>query len=418
MPKEKRASKAAAPPAAAAAAAGGIPPRPRLLSTYDTSAGVRGRPAGTNEAPYVLDLIAHPTSALLAASLSTGAVRVLSAGADALALKCDIAAPASGAGPVMCLRFGPPAAPNLFCCRGSVVQEWDVRTPCTPGSCRSYAAEDEGVSFNSLSVSADGNTLAAGAKEAILLWDVRTCRLRGTLTESHSDQVTVVEFHPTASEVLISASLDGLAVSYDLSATLDEDDCVQAVLNCGSSVVQVGFYGPPHDRLWCLTATEGLSLWTWAEGDELGRPHHDAREAARAAATGSALAPGLDVAYLIACAEWDGELGLLAGGNDGAAAFFPLSEGADADAAITIGAPTTLITGGHRDVCRAVRPPPAAVRGAVGWTLATCGDDGRVCLWGGRGDAAGGEGGDEEEGAAAGPVRAGGKGKKGRHTPY
>ena len=60
------------------------------------------------------------------------------------------------------------------------------------------------------------------------------------------------------------------------------------------------------------------------------------------------------------------------------------------------------------------------MRGAVGWQLASCGDDGRVCLWGAGagGPAAEGEGGDGEGAAAGpGPVRAG-KGKKGRHTPY
>ena len=38
---------------------------------------------------------------------------------------------------------------------------------------------------------------------------------------------------------------------------------LQACLNTGNSVAQLGFFGPTGRRLWCRTHTEGLHLWDW-----------------------------------------------------------------------------------------------------------------------------------------------------------
>lgn len=63
---------------------------------------------------------------------------------------------------------------------------------------------------------------------------------------------------------MASGSLDGLICLLDVSKG-SEDDCLESVLNTGSSVSQIGFYGQTFNSLHCLTHIETLQLWNIAE---------------------------------------------------------------------------------------------------------------------------------------------------------
>ncbi|KAK4049012.1 hypothetical protein OIV83_004373 [Microbotryomycetes sp. JL201] len=101
-----------------------------------------------------------------------------------------------------------------------------------------------GAGYLTASQSSDGACLAAGAElhnyEATIdFWDLRTTKIAHTYTEAHSDDITCVQFNPSAnlSHVLLSASVDGLLNTYDVRIT-DEDDAVLSTSQVGSSLVR------------------------------------------------------------------------------------------------------------------------------------------------------------------------------------
>ena len=67
---------------------------------------------------------------------------------------------------------------------------------------------------------------------------------------------TQVLFH-AGSGKLISASEDGLIAVHDVGGGLNQDDGFVAALNAGTSVQQLGLYGPAGHALWCTTGREG-----------------------------------------------------------------------------------------------------------------------------------------------------------------
>ncbi len=111
------------------------------------------------------------------------------------------------------------------------------------------------------------------------------------------DEVTQVKFNGSN---IITSSTDGLVAVHDMShGVVDEDDNFTAALNVGTSIEEMGLYGPENERLWIRTGTESLHLWDWriATQNELEGGHRafcdllEAREnASRLASTTSAAA--------------------------------------------------------------------------------------------------------------------------------
>ena len=86
---------------------------------------------------------------------------------------------------------------------------------------------------------ADAPLIAIGTEltdssAAVAVWDIRytTAPIR-YYSESHSDDITKLVFHPSAPSQLVSGSTDGLINIYDTSKT-DEDDAVIQAMNHGS----------------------------------------------------------------------------------------------------------------------------------------------------------------------------------------
>lgn len=118
--------------------------------------------------------------------------------------------------------------------------------------------------FLSCDLSAAGTVLAAGSgtehEARIELFDLRAAPTPlHAYTESHSDLVTTVAFHPTLDDRLLSGSADGLLATYDVRLS-DEDEALIATGNVEASVARVR-WTPDGRSIWASTDMETLSLW-------------------------------------------------------------------------------------------------------------------------------------------------------------
>ena len=88
--------------------------------------------------------------------------------------------------------------------------------------------------------------------------------------ESHNDDVTDVQFHPTLPRCLLSGSTDGLVNIYDISIS-DEDDALVQVQNHGSSISHAGFLS--NSDFFALSHDETFSIYHLNEqGDSTTEP--------------------------------------------------------------------------------------------------------------------------------------------------
>ncbi|KAF5357676.1 hypothetical protein D9758_007428 [Tetrapyrgos nigripes] len=111
----------------------------------------------------------------------------------------------------------------------------------------------------------DGKTVAAGTDlqgddALILYWDPRqpAAPLR-THSSTHSDDITVVQFSPSTSTNLLSASSDGL-VSLSNPEEDNEDEAVVHVANWGCSISQAAWISP--QKIWASSDMETFSTWS------------------------------------------------------------------------------------------------------------------------------------------------------------
>ena len=186
----------------------------------------------------------------------------------------------------------------------------------------------------------------------------------GSYVDSHTDEVTKVRFqrmnrdsHETTS-LLVSASEDGLACIFDTSQPTEEH-ALKSVINVGSPLRDVGFFGPSFEGLYCLTGSETMSVW-----------HHDSAQ--RICDFGDvrnhlSSISGLPIQYLVGCSWEQDELNLLAGNGDGEAAIFKVDTGS-----ISV---KRILNGGHKGCIRSFAP--------CSWnsSIITGGEDARLCEW-------------------------------------
>ncbi|KAI8343397.1 WD40-repeat-containing domain protein [Chlamydoabsidia padenii] len=146
---------------------------------------------------------------------------------------------------------------------------WDLRTSTTPVQVFDYGRPLSAFDINCNDSMAVVGTLNEEVVQAAELgfFDTRQTRLIHKFEESHGDDVTEIQCHPTLPSQLISCSTDGLINSYDVT-DFDEEEALLAVVNSGSSVNKTGYFGPNAEYLFCLTHLETFSLHT-LEGDLL-----------------------------------------------------------------------------------------------------------------------------------------------------
>nr|XP_004290782.2 PREDICTED: WD repeat-containing protein 89 homolog [Fragaria vesca subsp. vesca] len=315
---------------------------------------------------YVFQIVPKDDWTAMAVSLSTNAVKLYSPVTGQYYGECK-----GHSATINHISFADSSSPHVLhsCSSDGTIRLWDTRTFQQVSSFPSGSgAEIFSFSFGGSS----NNLLAAGCNSQILLWDWRNDKQVACLEDSHVEDVTQVHFIPDHQSKLLSASVDGLICIFDTDGDINEDDHLESVLNVGTSIGKVGFFGETYQKLWCLTHIETLSIWDWKDATQTN--FQDARSlASKSWSLG-------DVDYFVDChySREAERLWLIGGANTGALGYFPVSySGTQA-----IGTAEAIFEGGHTGVVRSVLPmsnmPGPQGQSFFGWTG---GEDGRLCCW-------------------------------------
>ncbi|KAK2896973.1 hypothetical protein Q8A67_011461 [Cirrhinus molitorella] len=245
-----------------------------LEDTFRTLSIARRLPP--SEATYILDLslasCASSGSDVLAVCCSNHSVHLHSR--ETLRLVGDFQGHTA---PVCGVRFSHLSPHLLF--TGSAdgtLRCWDVRRPGSDAA--QVFRSDSTHLYCSFDVSCSDRVLCAGTEQVgedsfLVFWDARMVQdggemggLLGVYSESHSDDITTVKFHPRQASRLASGATDGLVNVFDLSLG-GEDDALVTTCNCNSSAGFLCWTGKDLDQMLCLTHDEGLYLWDVARPD-------------------------------------------------------------------------------------------------------------------------------------------------------
>ena len=285
------------------------------------------------------------------------------------------------------------------------IKVWDVRCDkATPNGSQRQKKHDQPIMImrlelpneQALSVSLGyGGTLAAvgTSKARVSFFDLSGERptgvLLGSYVDAHTEDVTKVRFQTldTGRTVLATAAEDGLVAIHDPSRPSEEEALV-SVLNVGSPLRDVGFFGPATEGAYSLTGSETLRIHHWDSAQLLSDAGGaELRNLLSEAVGGGDGATGEEgratVEYLVGCTPVAPRtsatvaapptLHLLAGNSRGEGFLFRL----DAER-IT---PVLRLAGGHRGCIRDFCWLEEGLR------LVTGGEDARLCEWHLAGDA-------------------------------
>lgn len=269
------------------------------------------------------------------------------------------------------IGFVDPLSPHLLLSSSSdsTIRAWDTR------NFQQVSLINAGPSQEVFSFSFGGvnNLVAGGCKSQILLWDWRNTKQVACLEDSHVEDVTQVRFIPCTQNKLLSASVDGLMCQFDTSGDINDDDNLYSVMNVGTSIGKVGFFGQDHEKLWCLTHIETLSVWDWKEE----KVEADFQEA-RSLTSESWVQDHVDYFIDCHCSAQDDRLWVIGGTNAGTIAYFPVNYNGR-----VMSSPEAILEGGHAGIVRTIMPASGLSgqspnNGMFGWTG---GEDGRLCCW-------------------------------------
>ncbi|RCH78444.1 WD repeat-containing protein 89 [Rhizopus stolonifer] len=194
----------------------------------------------------------------------------------------------------------------------------------------------------------------------LAFFDTRNASLLHTFTESHGDDITEIQCHPSLPAQFISCSTDGIVNTYDV-AEFDEEEAMISAVNSGSSVNKAGYFGPNAEYMYCLTHIETFSLHT-LEGDLI-CDYGDIRSINLT-----------EVDYAIDCSydPVSQRFYLITGSNSGTVDFFHVNIGQLQHCQ------QLKVEGSHSDIVRSLywnHPTQSILTG---------GEDGRLCAWQGQ----------------------------------
>eukprot|EP00252_Welwitschia_mirabilis_P013259 TRINITY_DN2921_c0_g1_i2.p1 TRINITY_DN2921_c0_g1~~TRINITY_DN2921_c0_g1_i2.p1 ORF type:complete len:361 (-),score=60.44 TRINITY_DN2921_c0_g1_i2:149-1231(-) len=264
------------------------------------------------------------------------------------------------------------------CSQDGTIRTWDLRSRQQVSILQGNSSAHEIFSF-SIGGSAN-HLLAAGSNAQILFWDRRCNSQVACLEECHMEDVTQVCFHPIYKSKLVSASIDGLMCTINTVGQIDDDEQLESVMNPGTSVARIGFFGEKSNKIWCLTHIESLSIWDWDNSSVQLQI-----ENARSLASASWDLPQVD--YFVEChySPASDNLWLIGGTNEGSLGYFSVNhEGRNSHGQGGIGFVGAALQGGHADVIRCTWSPFYT---ANDFNLSnriyvwTGGEDGRLCYW-------------------------------------
>ncbi|ERN02221.1 hypothetical protein AMTRI_Chr02g265270 [Amborella trichopoda] len=319
---------------------------------------------------YVFQIASCKEGSSMAVSLSTNMIKLYSPETGQYLGECT-----GHSGTISEISFSYPSSSHVLCSSSvdGTLRAWDTRTFNQVSLLRSGPSQELfAFSFGGSS----GNLLAAGSNAQILFWDWRIGKLVSCLEESHIDDVTQVLFAPNHQNKLISASVDGLLCTFDTDGQIDDDDNLESVMNLGTSIAKVGFFGETNQKLWCLTHIETLSIWDW----ELATQEADFQDARSSVSA----CWNLDqVDYFVDChySQADERLWAIGATNGGTLGYFPLNSNGTSRFFGTVDA---VLEGGHSGVVRTIMPSSTGLGGSIGGRTIfgwTGGEDGRLCCW-------------------------------------
>ncbi|KAJ2323097.1 hypothetical protein GGI00_005724 [Coemansia sp. RSA 2681] len=238
---------------------------------------------------------------------------------------------------------------------------WDLRQALTTKPAFVFKTKDPVLSFD---MSIDDSMLVSGSAldkdccARINLWDPRAAgRPLAVFEDSHSEDVSQIRCHPSASRQFLSGSSDGLLCTFDATQA-DEDEALMYVANTGASVSGCGYFGPDAQYIYAQSDMETLQLWT-NEATQLA-DFGDVRDLAEG---------GIPIDYIIGC-KYDPQserLYLAGGTNEGD--IHLLHVGADSFEHIQ------AMQSGHSGIVRGLSWDLGQ-----GWAVSGA-EDGRVSCW-------------------------------------
>jgi WD40 repeat protein len=147
-------------------------------------------------------------------------------------------------------------------CADGTATLWDLRTS---SSALSLAQEPKNGVVHSVSLGCGDTLMTTATKTGIHFYDIRGGgKLLGEYTNSHSDDVLCVRFHPKKPTILMTGGADGLACVFNVSVN-GEDEALITVCNANSDVVKVKVLDG-NDLLCCQTTVETLCMFRISDG--------------------------------------------------------------------------------------------------------------------------------------------------------
>ncbi|KAG2730970.1 hypothetical protein G9P44_006119 [Scheffersomyces stipitis] len=147
---------------------------------------------------------------------------------------------------------------TLASCSTDGVKVWDLRAGSTPVHTLTNTKNSNFLSLGYGHNLLAGGTELVGVDAELHIWDLRNpTEVVRSFVDSHHDDITCIEFHPTISNYLMSGSTDGYVNIYDLNEK-DEDDALHQVINF-ASVHSCHFTGPK--RISILSHMETLAFY-------------------------------------------------------------------------------------------------------------------------------------------------------------
>ncbi|GFR28556.1 WD repeat-containing protein 89 [Trichonephila clavata] len=147
------------------------------------------------------------------------------------------------------------------------IHAWDLRSSTSP--VQSFLDDTDGSlkPFTCFDFNMDETHLCAGTElirddSFILFWDQRTSKTLGGYWNSHTDDITHVQFSSTCDSGLATSSLDGLINIFDTTQS-SEDKALINTLNTECSVNK--FAWALDDHVSCITGNEEYQFWSVEE---------------------------------------------------------------------------------------------------------------------------------------------------------
>lgn len=214
--------------------------------------------ADPTDTDYVLDICAHESADMLAASSSNHCVKLYHR--PSLSFVRDLPAHTERINEI---AFASTQGLFLSASSDGYVFAWDPRVE---GSVQRYHVQSE-----AFTVSAGGTaeqSLAVGTETEVSIWDIRSQQMVMQY-EPHTEDVTQVKFHPSSPSLLFTGGMDGLVYVLDTSTGASEDDATVAMFNVEEPVSQIGLFGPAFEFMHVRTSVETFSLWNVSTLDRL-----------------------------------------------------------------------------------------------------------------------------------------------------